>query len=96
MQDPPCRGGVLISGRLGGRTGFEQTYHSDNCLHKITKITFQHCLGRDGKTYKRESNTCLNLFLAWVKSVPNCKLFCRKSRLCRNFALFWVTLMAFN
>ena len=52
-------------------------------------------MGRDGKTYKRTNNVCVNFFLARVKSVPNFTLFCRKSELCRDFALFGVILMAY-
>ena len=51
---------------------------------------------RDGKTYKRASNACVNFFLAWVKSLPNLTLFCCKSYLCRNITLLGVKLMAFN
>ena len=34
--------------------------------------------------------------VAWVKYVPNFRLFCCKSDLCREFALLVVILMAFN
>ena len=47
---------------------------------------------RQKKTYEHASNAGINFFLAWVKSVPNSKLFCRKNELCRNFALFMVIL----
>ena len=47
--------------------------------------------GREGKTYKRASNACVN----FLKSVPNFTLFCCKSELCCNFA-FGVILMIFN
>ena len=33
---------------------------------------------RDVKTYERASNARVNFFLAWVKSVPNFTVFCRK------------------
>ena len=52
--------------------------------------------GRDGKTYKRASNACVNFFLAWVNYEPNFTLFCRESELCCNFVLLWVILMAFH
>ena len=51
---------------------------------------------RDVKMYKRANNACVNFFLAWVKYVPNCRLFCRKSELCCDFTLFGVIIMAFN
>ena len=49
--------------------------------------------GRDAKTYKRANNVCVNVFLAWVKSVQDFTLFCLESEQCRDFALisdiFW-------
>ena len=65
----------------------------------LYSFIIQNCntgLTRDGKTYKRASNACVNFFLGRVKYVPNFTLFCRKSELCRNFALLGVILMAFN
>ena len=53
-------------------------------------------IGRDGKTYERASNACVNFFLALVKSVQNFTLFCRKNELCRYFVRFRVVLMAFK
>ena len=46
------------------------------------------------KTYERASNACVDFFIVWVKSVTKSTLFCRKSELCRDFALFGVILMA--
>ena len=43
---------------------------------------------RDTKTYERVNNVRVKCFLAGVKFDPNCTLFCRKSELCRDFALF--------
>ena len=57
---------------------------------------WDHPVARDGKTYKRASNACVNFFLGWVKYVPNLTLFCRISELSCDFALFGVKLMAFN
>ena len=51
---------------------------------------------RDGKTYERASNACINFFLAWVKSLPNFTLLCCKNELCRDFALCRVILMVFR
>ena len=50
---------------------------------------------RDGKTFQRASNADVNFFLARVKCVPNLTLFCCKSELCRDFALFGVILKGF-
>ena len=47
-------------------------------------------LRRVGKTFQRASNAGVNFFLAQVKCVPNFTLFCCKSELCCDFALFWV------
>ena len=33
-------------------------------------------LGIDAKMYELVNNVCVNFSLAWVKSVPNCTLFC--------------------
>ena len=49
---------------------------------------------RDGKTYKRASNACVSFFLGWVKSVPNFRLFCCESELCRDFGFLGVIFMA--
>ena len=38
--------------------------------------------------FQRASNTGVHFLLARVKFVPTFSLFCRKSELCRNFALF--------
>ena len=46
--------------------------------------------------YKHASNACVIFFLAWLKYVANFALFCRKSELRCNFALFGVILMAFD
>ena len=51
--------------------------------------------GRDGKTFQRASNAGVNFFLARVKWVPNFTLFCCKSELCCDFALFLVILKGF-
>ena len=51
---------------------------------------------RNGKTYERASNACVKNFLAWIKSVPNFTMFCRKNELCRNFARCRVVLMPFK
>ena len=53
-------------------------------------------LDRDGKTYERASNACVNFVLAWMKSVQNFTLFCCENELCRDFALCRVILMAFK
>ena len=53
-------------------------------------------MARDGKMFQRASNAGVNFFLARVKFVPNFTLFCHKSELCRDFALFGVTLKAVN
>ena len=50
---------------------------------------------RDGKTFQRASNAGVNFFLARVKCVPNFTLFCCKSELCRDFAVFGVILKGF-
>ena len=55
-----------------------------------------HCGGRDGKTYKRASNPCVNFVVAWVKYVPNFTLVCHESELCCDFPLLGEILMAFN
>ena len=47
----------------------------------------------DGKMFQHAG---LIFFLARVKFVPNFTLFCRKSELCRDFALFGVTLKTVN
>ena len=52
-------------------------------------------VSRDGKTFQRASNAGVNFFLAGVKCVPNFTLFCCKSELCRDFALFGVILKGF-
>ena len=49
---------------------------------------------RDGKTYKRASNACVNFFIVLVKSVINSTLFCCKSEICCDLARFCVILMA--
>ena len=41
-------------------------------------------------------STVVQFFLAWVKSVPNFRLICRKNELCRNFARCMVILIAFE
>ena len=53
-------------------------------------------LVRDRKTFQRASNAGAFFFLARVKFVPNFTLFCRKSELGCNFALFGLTLKAVN
>ena len=50
---------------------------------------------RDGKTFQRASNAGVNCFLPRVKCVPNFTLFCCKSELCCNFALFGVIIKDF-
>ena len=51
---------------------------------------------RDGKMFQRASYAGVNFSLVQVKCVPNFTLFCCKSELCRDFALFGVTLKAVN
>ena len=50
----------------------------------------------DGKTYEHASNAFVNFHLAWVKSVPNFTLFCRKNELCRHFVCCRVILTPFK
>ena len=61
----------------------------------FTAVYIQCAVG-DGKTYERANNVCVKCFLARVKFEPNFTLFCRKRELCRDFALFGVTLKAVN
>ena len=42
---------------------------------------------RDRKMFQRASNAGVNFFLPQVKFVPNFTRFCRKNKLCRDFAL---------
>ena len=51
---------------------------------------------RHGRANGHASNAHVNLFLAWVKSVANFTLFCHGNKLCCNFALCRVILMAFK
>ena len=71
------------------------------CLHIYTLQNFLHVkisiisteMGK--KTFQHASNAGVNFFLAQVKCGPNFTLFCRKSDLCRDFALFGVILEGF-
>ena len=45
-------------------------------------------LFRDAKTCERANNVRVKCFLSGVKFELNFTLFCRKSKLCRDFALF--------
>ena len=40
--------------------------------------------------YKCANNVRVKCFQSWFKFEPNFMLFCRKSKLCRDFALFGV------
>ena len=55
-----------------------------------SSITDSSASSRDAETYERADNVCVKCLLAGVKFEPNVTLFCRKSELCRNFALFGV------
>ena len=75
---------------------------SEIVINEILKSNSRPCVfkvngacKRDGKTYKRPSNGCVNFFLGWVKSVQNFIPFCRKSELRRDFTFLGVILMAF-
>ena len=48
------------------------------------------------KNIRVGSNACVNFFTVCAKSVTNSTLFCRKSELCCDFALFGMILLAFN
>ena len=55
-----------------------------NKKNKKTKIVLSQANIKDTpfqrwKTYERASNACFIFFLARVKLVPNCMLFCRKN-----------------
>ena len=43
---------------------------------------------RDAKMYECANNVSVKIFLLWVKILPNFMLFCCKSELCCDFALF--------
>ena len=66
------------------------------CVYSLLRYRLTVILPRDGKTYKRASNACVNFFIAWVKYVLNFTLICCESELCCDFALLGVILMAFS